>query len=234
MHDVLLTTQKPIAIEMVGESWWHGLLGPALLAVAAIVAAGLAAYVAIRNHRDQLAYDRAIRDREYGRESIRAATETIVETLDPLNTYELAIRANDKATKHAEPVENSANEQAEASEQLKRRTKRVRMTRDNVGPLLIKMTADSISLRIALGADEPVVKRYRELSKAFNDRFRMCAPTDEGRAKREVAVRDGDPQAKAKAALEAFQTACEEWDIANPPAERAGWFWGRVRSPSIR
>jgi len=129
---VLITTQKPIAVEVVGERGLHDLLGPALLAIAAILAAGLAAYVAVRNHRAQLAHNRTERDREHARESIRAAAETIAETLDPLGAYELAVRANDKAEKHVEALTGSDDEhlKQEATEQQLQRAKEVRQTRE--------------------------------------------------------------------------------------------------------
>lgn len=52
-------------VELVGENWFQ-LAGPALLALAAIVAALVAAYVAIRNHKTQLEHNARSRARPSG------------------------------------------------------------------------------------------------------------------------------------------------------------------------
>ena len=50
-------------VELVsGESWWHQNSGSLVLAVAAVTAAVVAAYVAIHNQRQQLAHDRFLRN----------------------------------------------------------------------------------------------------------------------------------------------------------------------------
>jgi len=227
---VLLAAKKPVAIEVVGENWWHDLIGPGLLAIAAILAAAMAAYVAIHNHRRQLEHDREERDREHARESIRTAAETIAETLDPLGAYELAVRDNDKAAKHAETLEDSGDDEAkEAATKARRKAaKRVRETRGKVGDLVIKMTVDSIGLRTSFGAKSPVFQRYRELSRAFNLRFQASAPTPEGRVQRET-TEEGSEVKKTRVALNAFQEACEEWAVQQRrPTLRSRWLTGKL------
>jgi hypothetical protein len=227
---VLLAAKKPVAIEVVGESWWHNLIGPGLIAIAAIVAAAVAAYVAIHNHRLQLEHDREERDREHARESIRAASETVAETLDPLGTYELAVRDDDKATKHAETLEGSGDEEAkEAAEKAQlKAAEEVHEAREKVGDLVIKMTVDSIGLRTSFGSRSPVFQSYRDLSRAFNRRFRACAPTTEGRVQRETAEGDSEVK-KTRVALNAFQEACEEWAVQQRmPARRFGWLTDKL------
>lgn len=225
--------QEPTTVEVVGESWWQNLIGPALVAVAAILAAALAAYVAIRNHRRQLEHDWAERDREHARASIRAAARTIAEILEPLTAHELAVRADDKATKDMEALQDSGNEQAkeQASEKQSQSGKRARETREIAEAFVIKMMVDSISLRISFGANSPVFKNYRELSLTFNRRFEACAPTDEDRAKRE-AEEEGESADTTHVALVAFQEACENWSVQEPPARQPGWFTRRTQQRS--
>lgn len=228
---MFFAAKKPVAVEIVGESWWHDLVGPALLAIAAILAASLAAYVAIHNHRRQLEHDREERDREHARESIRTIAETIAETLDPLGIYEIAVRADDKATKHMETLEDSGDERAkkEAAEQQLQRAEKVDEARDEVADLLIKMTADSIGLRASFGTESPVFQRYRELSRVFNARYKACAPTVEGRKQRELAEKDSEVK-KTRAALNAFQEACEKWAVQQrPTTQRPGWLKSKMQ-----
>lgn len=70
-----------LKIEEAGESFLSSLAGPFLIAVAAIVAALVAAWVAWRNHEKQLDHDRELRDIEHARQSVNAAVETIAEVI---------------------------------------------------------------------------------------------------------------------------------------------------------
>jgi hypothetical protein len=82
----------PLQVEQVGgPSFIEEVIGPALLAVAAIFAAGLAAWVARKNHSSQLAHDRQLRDTEHARRSISAAVDHITEALDAAASYATAV-----------------------------------------------------------------------------------------------------------------------------------------------
>jgi hypothetical protein len=77
-----------VKVEQVGgPNFLEGLIGPALVAVAAIIAAGLAAWVARRNHSSQLAHDRQLRDTGYARRSIGLAVEDISEAVNAATTH---------------------------------------------------------------------------------------------------------------------------------------------------
>lgn len=56
--------------------------GSILVALAAVFAAGLAAWIARKNHAEQLAHDRAIRDLGHARQSLSAAVETVADAVD--------------------------------------------------------------------------------------------------------------------------------------------------------
>ena len=225
--------QERIAVQLVGEPWWQGLIGPVALAVAAILAAAIAAYVATHNHRRQLEHDRTERDREHARESIRAAAKTVGEIFEPLTAYELAVRADDKATKEVEALETSEDERAKraAAERQLKRAEKVRDTRVKAEPLVVKTMVDSISLRISFGAESAVFQSYRELSLVFKQWFEACAPTKDGRTERD-AREDDEANEEIHHALVAFQTACEDWSVQQPPTQRSSWVTRVVRRKS--
>ena len=75
-------------VELVSdESWWSENAGSILLAVAAASAACLAAYVANRNHKRQLAHDRDIQNQDHIREVIDAADVSLTDAHSALNEY---------------------------------------------------------------------------------------------------------------------------------------------------
>ena len=67
---------QPLEIEQVGQSFLGTFSGPALIALAAITAAGVAAWVARKNHAEQLAHDRDLRNLDHAHQSVSAAVDT--------------------------------------------------------------------------------------------------------------------------------------------------------------
>jgi hypothetical protein len=88
----LISLAQPLEVEEVGTSFLEGLAGPALIAVAAIIAAFLAAWVARRNHAEQLANDRALRDLDHARQSIGAAVERVVEAREAVAKLSVVVK----------------------------------------------------------------------------------------------------------------------------------------------
>ena len=88
---MLAALPQPLEVrEVGGTNFLENLAGPALIAVAAIVAAFVAAYVARGNHREQLNTDRAMRDVEHARREISTAVQTISEALDAMSGFSIA------------------------------------------------------------------------------------------------------------------------------------------------
>jgi hypothetical protein len=85
-----------------GPTFLEELIGPALVAVAAIIAASLAAWVARRNHSSQLAHDRQLRDTDYARRSIGLAVENIAEAVDAATSYGTAAWSASEASERSD------------------------------------------------------------------------------------------------------------------------------------
>jgi hypothetical protein len=92
-----------LKVEQVGgPSSFEELIGPLLVAIAAIVAAGLAAWVARRNHSSQLAHDRQLRDMDYARRSIGLAVNNIAVAVDTATSYGTAAWFPSEASERSE------------------------------------------------------------------------------------------------------------------------------------
>ncbi len=96
----------PLEVHQVGgSSFLESLIGPLLIAVAAVLAASLAAWVARKNHSEQLENDRAMRDLEHARRSIGAAVETIQESIHALTTLDTRAVSASEATRNLKAAE---------------------------------------------------------------------------------------------------------------------------------
>lgn len=79
-------------VELVSdESWLRENLGPLLLAVAAVFAAALAAWVASRNHKRQLMNDRILQRQDHIREVVDAASVTLADAHFAVQEYRFDI-----------------------------------------------------------------------------------------------------------------------------------------------
>jgi hypothetical protein len=103
---MLAALPQPLRIEQVGDTVLEGLLGPALIALAAISAAFVAAWVARRNHEQQLRHDRELRDLDHARQSINSAVETVAEGVDAMSKLSVASEAASEARQRVEEAES--------------------------------------------------------------------------------------------------------------------------------
>lgn len=97
---------QPFDVHQVGgPSFLESLIGPLLIAAAAVLAASLAAWVARKNHSEQLESDRAMRDLEHARRSIGSAVETIQEGIHALTTLDTKAVFASEATRKLKAAE---------------------------------------------------------------------------------------------------------------------------------
>jgi hypothetical protein len=163
---VLAALPQPIEVQEIGgDSLLESLTGPALIAIAAIVAAFVAAYVARRNHAHQLDHDRSLRDLDHARQSIGAAVETITETITAgtslLGAARDAGEAHD-AVEHAES-ETDALEWYERGEDGEVRDTRTVEIIEGETPSVLREENDTLEAEAnAIRAATDAVKRVEE------------------------------------------------------------------------
>jgi hypothetical protein len=107
---MLAALPQPLEIQEVGgNGFLEGIAGPALIAVAAIIAAFVAAWVARRNHEEQLGNDRSLRDLDHARQSINSAVETVAEAVDACSGFAVAAWAASEACERAEEAQSETD-----------------------------------------------------------------------------------------------------------------------------
>jgi len=107
---MLAALPQPLEVQEVGgDGFLEGIAGPALIAVAAIVAAFVAAWVARRNHEEQLGNDRSLRDLDHARQSINSAVETVAEAVDACSGLAVAAWAASEACERADEAQSETD-----------------------------------------------------------------------------------------------------------------------------
>jgi hypothetical protein len=187
-----------------GESWLSHDLGPILLALAAVSAAALAAYVSVHNQRQQLAHDRHLRNQDHIRDTIDAAVAVTNETQAAMTAFlgsvlALEFKRSDRALKAgvADPLQTLAGDHEEHPEVT--------------SPDTMSIAAATDRLAMRLGPNHPIVATHRAASDALvNVLFNAVGGlrTNRGGAKIQA---DGARMQSLENALGAFRSACHDW-----------------------
>jgi hypothetical protein len=215
MLGLLLGAQQIELVGGGGDNWFsHN-----AVAFAAITAAGLAAFVAVRNQRRQLAHDRLMRSRDYVRDAIdeaaKAAGEARIAVEEALEARQELEQQRDEAER--EEREHPGRFRISGTSDLAEAAKRKRrLAKDSLN----RMREARSRLNMRLAEDDPVVVAYEELREAL----RALIPADGGN--RAQDVRDAD-EARKEAVQDAhaqFRRAGVTWMHALPKTRlRAAW-----------
>jgi len=184
------------------ESWWAHNSGSIAVAVAAILAAGLAAYVAITNRREELAQDRELHERAHIRDTLDRALENIDRSIS---------------------VNAEANAVARAARTVEDQQKKEELE-DRLKPLLAAAMADETALRggqvrleLRLGKNHAVATAHQKLVNelsAWADTANALARSSDS------SIPDDAGTDQASEAFAAFRAACRTWFEASPAPAR--------------
>lgn len=197
------------------ESWWDQNAGSLFIAVAAMVAAGLAAFVSIWNTKRQLAHDRELRHFDHIRDTIDGALSIVTEAVKTASLLSTQVKRTEPAREAVSalegakgtPVEILEDKTDEASESESELRSRERALYSN----LVEMNTMTPRLEVRLGKDDPITARFQELYRTVQELYAHFEPAV--RANRQQAERQGD-EATADAVIHsfrAFRTACYRW-----------------------
>lgn len=197
------------------ESWWAHNAGSVVLAVAAIFAASLAAYVASRNVRRQLANDRVLRTQDRREDTIDSAVASANEAVIGVNSFASDVMTTEVWRGTAEEVladrSSSADDKAVAVSAGKKWRGELEAKRDECYPKLNAMRAANIRLELRLGDEHPIVTTHDATREAL---FALFAESAGGVAEsRDQMTRDGDDARidDVGNAFTAFRDACYAW-----------------------
>lgn len=193
---ILFGIEKVELVEPGG--WWaqHG--NALLLATAAIAAAGLAAFVAIRNQRQQLNHDRFLRSQDHIRDTIDAVLVSANEARNIMERLTAAVETMEETRDEGEDIPPRFFEEAE-------RVRTSSLTN------LQGMRAAQIRLETRLGESHPIATSHWDTVMAYGEIF---TESQKGLVEnRDPAVRekDEDREESARARFVDFQDACHAW-----------------------
>ena len=200
-------------VELVGgESWLTHNFGSMVIGLAAIFAAGLAAYISVRNHKQQLSHDRAIRDRDTIRKTIDEAVRNMSGFILEGVTFAAKIRALERARNDLE--ESDQEEEKALPNQQKQLSHAEKVVTEALSPIYAAtntMHADTILLAIRLGKKSSISESHAETRETLKAWF---VSLSKGRVKnRDEGEREASEQAlkTVSQARTTFETACYEW-----------------------
>lgn len=216
--DSLLAIQK---VELVGhEDWWSHNASAVILAVAAITAAAIAAFIAIRNQQAQLAHDRYLRNQEHIRDTLDAALVSANEVRNMVERLIASIEVIEETREEGKEVPRDIDEIAEKF-------------REESLSKLQGMRAAQVRLETRLGGEHPVAASHLNALLAYNTLFRKAHGGITG--PREASIQEGDEERKhsAKHAFEGFQRACHQWLSFEQGRSRGGGWISRIRRAPV-
>jgi len=186
-------------VELVGGgSWWHRNSGSLVLAIAAISAAIVAAYVAIHNQRQQLAHDRFLRNQDHIRDTLDKALLIGNEARDAMDNFMAGVQTLE--AKRREEVEIP-----ESTEEIVEKYEETTITR------LHAMRGAQVRLETRLGKDDPVAVSHKAAFAALHTLLREGHDGVSGLREDEVSELDSAREKDAAMAFSSFQTACHDW-----------------------
>ena len=217
----------PIDVHLTGgQPWWRGLIGPALLAATAIIAAWIAANTANKRQAaqlahdrelqaEQLAYDREQRNRQHVRDAVDEAVRGIDAAVRVLFQYEARIVEGDQERNRRRGLladeAGGVIPKPAILEALIAETTEIQADSDAAYDASIEMTSQNLRLALRLGDKHPIVKAHQAFRDAYSTRHDALVHlyqrplTDEDRAGIRNASQVGN------AIMASFTKSCREW-----------------------
>jgi len=219
-----------LEVELKGGGSLLDLIGPALLALAAIAAAAVAARTANIRQREQLAHDRALRAREHVRDTIDVAADRAIAALEAYTSLEVEIEVNEETrAEKLEVLESETATDAEkeaAKKALPRLVDETSVVAEKANKHGMEIVATQQRLRLRLGENDPLVTSMKTLALQFIDLEKklIVAPSKNRDEAQKSKAEEAD-----KATTEAFREvmrACEAWfeNIEAEPSLSHPWW----------
>jgi hypothetical protein len=220
-----------------GDPWWHQVIGPALIAATAIVAAWIAARTANRRQQQQLshdlelqkaqlvhdrelqgaqlAYDREQRNRQHVRETIDSAVRGLYAAMRQSAEYQgLILTGDEKRDEYRRIADDEALSDAKRDAAIHG----YKEAMDAVGTATIKgfevsteLMSESLRLSLRLGVEHPICKRHTAYYNAYGACFEILhnLPTVKMTDEDREKVKTAD--AAEGAAMREFLSSCRRW-----------------------
>jgi len=195
-----------------GEGWINQNSGSVLVALAAIVAATLAAYTANRRHREQLAHDREMRNRDHTRDTLDAAVEGVSTAIESVSNFAAAVETigSQLPDLHRETDPNLNDEvPADKIKRLAKIKDELSLARNAAHDARTAMHSSRLRLEIRLSKSHPIVESHNQLQ---TDLSAWGAVLTSYINQEQTGAVEDDRYVNAVASdLDRFRLACGEW-----------------------
>jgi hypothetical protein len=195
------------------QSWEAAVLGPGLIALAAVFAAGLAAWVAVRNTRHQLEHDRRVRSRDHIRDAIDQAAAAFEATRTGSDKLLSCVRGLEllRKAQAAAPYSETGPLQPDQLRKPEEETlQQGRVAREEAYAGLFRMEGSIARLELRLDRGDPIIGSYDHLREAILEMVQRLSP---GLADNRIGSPVGDQTRRdlVTRRFDAFRRACYEW-----------------------
>ena len=209
-----------------GDPWWHQVIGPALIAGTAIVAAWFAARTANRRQQEQLSHDRMLqeaqlvhdreqRNRQHVRDTIDSAVRGLYAAMKQSAEYQgLILTGDEKRDEYRRIIDDETLAGAERDAAVRD----YREAMDRVGAATIRgfeasteLMGESLRLSLRLGVEHPICKSHTAYYNAYQACFEILhdLPTDKITDEDRERIKAAD--ADEGAAMREFLNSCRTW-----------------------
>lgn len=201
------------------ESWWDKNSGDLLLAAAAFLAAGLAAFVSIQNRKKELAQDRYLRDREHIRDTLDATVATMSAAQTAVGDFYAHVTHGEVFRDEQRQIAEQATppETAELEAREKELEELLGAERDKARPLLQELAVSQVRLGIRLPEDHPIVTKHAAAYDAADNLFLALLPGVDDNRPQEHREADVNRNKLRHALNGNFRNACRDWFTAEQP-----------------
>jgi hypothetical protein len=208
---------KTLEVEIVGNEWWESLLGPALIATAAVIAAFVAAYTANKRQREQLSHDRALKARDHLRNTLDDAVERVIGAVEVYAEFAAYIGVNESLRQRNLKVLADADSTEEEKKSARNSNKEILAENSAFSEKATARGAELIAtqgrLRLRLGSTDPIVEAYEELVGSY-------MKLENNLAQGVIRNRDQDKREEGEEAdqqttedFQQFMRTCEAWFV---------------------
>ena len=198
---MLTAVKEPLEVKLVHEGGLLELLGPALIAAAAVVAAAVAAYTANKRHAAQLLHDRELRDREEVGKVVDSAIDAANGALKAWSRFGGQVESAERA--------RSAEEPAQAQTRAVRSA--LGESYQQAYSLITEMMGNTLRLAVRLGEDHAVTESCDEMARGYLDLGKSLEGAIRSNRTDDLKAREKELNRKASDLHEKFLKACRNW-----------------------
>lgn len=217
--------REPVEVQLVGDNGYGldvvvAIIGPLLIALAAVVAAFVAAHTANRRQRAQLDHDLEVRHREYVRDVLDSSVELARRSMERVAAFKQSVEMLEgkrfALTAAVEDPEGSPSDQESARAALGGLLESYARSSSEAGRAIVEMSAAHFRLGLALGLRHDVAAAFETLGDKADELVDSLSPGLSENRSEQARVDSSALDDEVGTAFGVFMARCEEWLAERP------------------